>query len=55
MSGLTLARLACRRRPALKVIDASGHLRAFDGPGRQALLGPLLTKSKGVSARHVVR
>jgi CheY-like chemotaxis protein len=43
-TGFTLARQAYRRRPGLKVIYASGHLRAGDWPGADELLGPLLAK-----------
>lgn len=43
-TGFTLARQIHRRRPGLKIIYASGHMRGSDWPGRDALLGPLLAK-----------
>jgi CheY-like chemotaxis protein len=43
-TGFTLARQAQRRRPGLKVIYASGHMRAGDWPDPDEMLGPLLTK-----------
>jgi CheY-like chemotaxis protein len=43
-TGFGLARQAHRRRPATKVIYASGHMRGDDWPGRDQLLGPLLMK-----------
>jgi len=43
-TGFTLARQANGRRPGIKVIYASGHMRVGDWPGPDELLGPLLTK-----------
>ena len=43
-TGFALAREAQRRRPGIKVIYTSGHTRRCDWPGRDALLGPFLTK-----------